>query len=90
MAERRVNVGAEVGLHARPAAIFVQAAGQAPVGVTVAKAGGEPVDAKSILAVLSLDVRGGEEIVLRADGDGAEQALDRLAEIAAAEEPAGA
>lgn len=90
MAERRVTVGAGVGLHARPAAIFVQTAAQAPADVTVAKVGGEAVNAKSILAVLGLDVRGGEEIVLHADGEGAEQALERLAEVAAAEEPASA
>ena len=88
MAERRVNVGAEVGLHARPAAIFVQTASKAPVSVAVAKGDSEPVDAKSILAVLSLDVRGGEEIVLSAEGEGAEEALAELATVAAAEEPA--
>lgn len=88
MTERRVTVGAEVGLHARPAAVFVQAAAEAPTDVTVAKGDSDPVDAKSILAVLGLDVRGGEEIVLRADGDGAEGALERLAEVAAADEPA--
>lgn len=88
MAERRVTVGAEVGLHARPVAVFVKAAGNAPADVTVAREEGEPVDAKSMLAVLGLDVRGGEEIVLRAEGEGAEQALEQLAEVAAAEEPA--
>lgn len=90
MAERRVTVGSKVGLHARPAALFVQAASKAPLDVTVAKAGSDPVNAKSILAVLGLDVRGGEEIVLRADGDGAEEVLERLAAVAAAEEPTGA
>lgn len=38
-------------------------------------------DARSILAVLALDVRHGDEVVLRADGDGAEAALDRLASL---------
>jgi phosphocarrier protein len=33
--------------------------------------------------VLGLDVRGGQEIVLTAEGDGAEQALDELAALAA-------
>jgi phosphocarrier protein HPr len=82
-ATRRVVVGSKVGLHARPAALFVQAASRLPVRVTVAREGGDPVDARSILAVLGLDVRGGEEIVLAADGDGAEQALDELATLAA-------
>jgi len=78
MAERRAVVGSKVGLHARPAALFVRTVAKLPVKVTVAKDGKDPVDAASILAVLALDVRGGEEIVLAADGDGAEQALDEL------------
>ena len=82
-ATRRVVVGSKVGLHARPAALFVQAAAKLPVKVTIAKDGKPPVDARSILAVLGLDVRGGQEIVLAAEGDGAEQALDELAALAA-------
>jgi len=75
MAELAVTVPDGVGLHARPAAIFVQAAARAPADVTVGRPGGEQVNAKSILAVLALDVGGGEEIVLRAVGNGADQAL---------------
>ncbi|GII53336.1 phosphocarrier protein [Planotetraspora thailandica] len=82
MAERKVSVEAEVGLHARPAATFVQTAAKAPFDVSIAKAGGRPVSAKSILSVLALDVRQGEAIVISADGEGAEELLDRLAEIA--------
>jgi phosphocarrier protein HPr len=84
MPERRVVVGSKVGLHARPAAMFVQAAAKQPVKVTIVKAsGGDPVDARSILSVLALDARGGDEIVLAADGDGADQALDELAALVA-------
>ena len=81
MAERKATVKSAVGLHARPAAIFVQAATRVPLDVTLAKTGSAPVDAKSILAVLSLDVRSGEEIVLHADGPDAEQYLDSLATV---------
>jgi phosphocarrier protein HPr len=84
MPERRVVVGSKVGLHARPAAMFVQAAAKQPVKVTIAKgAGGDPVDARSILSVLALDARGGDEVVLAAEGDGADQALDELAALVA-------
>jgi phosphocarrier protein len=83
MPERRVVVGSKVGLHARPAAMFVQAAAKQPVKVTIAKTGGDPVDARSILSVLALDARGGDEVVLAADGDGADQALDELAALVA-------
>jgi phosphocarrier protein len=36
MPERRVTVGSKVGLHARPAALFVQAAARQPVKVVAA------------------------------------------------------
>jgi phosphocarrier protein HPr len=88
MPERRVVVGSKVGLHARPAALFVQAAARQPVRVTIAKDGKPPVDAKSILAVLGMDVRGGEEVILAAEGEGAEAALDDLAAVVAADHDA--
>ncbi len=83
MAERRVVVGSKVGLHARPAALFVQAASRQPVRVRIAKEGTDPVDARSILSVLALDARGGDEVVLSAEGDGADAALTELAELVA-------
>ena len=81
MPQRTVTVASRVGLHARPAAVFVKAASAAALPVTIAKQGREPVSARSILAVLGLDVRGGEQVVLDAEGDGAEAVLDRLAEL---------
>ncbi|MEV4887861.1 HPr family phosphocarrier protein [Nonomuraea sp. NPDC055795] len=82
MAERKAVIAAEVGLHARPAATFVQTATKAPIDVTVGKAGGPQVNAKSILSVMGLDVRQGETIVITADGEGAEDVLDELVKIA--------
>ena len=78
MPERKVKVGSTVGLHARPATIFTQAASKQPVKVTIGKPGGKAVDARSVLFVLGLDVRGGDEVILSADGDGADTALDEL------------
>ncbi len=88
MSERQVIVGSAVGLHARPASLFVQAAGRAAVPVFIAKPGGEPVDARSILSVLGLDARGGDTIVLSADGPGADAVLDDLATIVATDHDA--
>src|SRR5919204_4602447 len=85
MPERHVVVGSKVGLHARPAALFAQAAARQPVKVTLAKPGDDPVDARSVLMVLGLDVRGGEEVILAAEGDGAERALDELAALVASD-----
>ena len=78
MSERRVVIASTVGLHARPAALFTQAAAKAPMPVTIAKAGGTPVDARSILFVLTLGVTHGDEVVLAAEGEGADEALDTL------------
>lgn len=84
MPERRVTVAAPEGLHARPAAVFVKAATETGTPVTIARPdGGEPADAASILSVLALDVRHGEQVLLRADGADAEAALDRLARLLA-------
>ena len=85
MPERTVVVGSKVGLHARPAALFVKAASAQPVTVNIAKPGGDPVPANSILSVLTLDARGGQEVVLSADGEGADAALDALAALLASE-----
>jgi phosphocarrier protein HPr len=78
MASRTVTVASRVGLHARPAALFTQAAAATGIGVTIAKSGGDPVNAASILSVLGLGVGSGEQVVLAADGDGADAALDGL------------
>ena len=81
MASARAVVGGTVGLHARPAALFVRAAAAQPVPVTVRRPSGEPVSAASILAVMSLGVGSGETVVLEADGEGAEAALAELVEL---------
>lgn len=81
MPERRVTVGWAEGLHARPAAILVRAATATGVPVTIAKGDGTPVNAASMLAVLGLGAECGDEVVLAAEGGGAEAALDRLAAL---------
>lgn len=85
MPERIVTVASRVGLHARPAAVFVKAASAAPVPVTIAKGAGEPVSARSILAVLGLDVRNGDEVTIAADGVQADAVLDELADLLSAD-----
>ncbi|MFD3511691.1 HPr family phosphocarrier protein [Streptomyces sp. NPDC058657] len=83
MVERRVTVGWAEGLHARPASIFVRAVTATGVPVTIAKAGGNPVNAASMLALLGLGAQGGEEIVLGSESADADAALDRLAKLVA-------
>ncbi|MGW7359960.1 HPr family phosphocarrier protein [Streptomyces sp. NPDC054802] len=78
MAQRVVSIGSRSGLHARPAAIFVQAAAQAPVPVTIAVEGKPPVPANSLLGVMTLGAGCGDPVTLTAAGDQAEAALDML------------
>jgi phosphocarrier protein len=66
------------GLHARPAALFVKLASEQPAEVTVRKDGEDPVDANSILGIMTLGAAAGDELVLSAEGDGAEASLDAL------------
>ena len=79
MSERQVRVGSKVGLHARPASLFAKAVANAGVPVQIAKDGQPPVNARSLLNVLTLGVKYGELVTLYAEGDGADAALDELA-----------
>lgn len=83
MPERRVIIASRTGLHARPAAIFVKAAGEQPVRVLIGVGDGPAVRADSLLSVLSLGARKGTEVILRAEGGRAEEALGALAELLA-------
>ena len=78
--ETRMVVRHQIGLHARPAALFVQAASKFDSEIYVRNhtAGSGPVDAKSILGVLTLGVGRGHEIGVEANGADAEQAIAEL------------
>ncbi|WP_409485599.1 HPr family phosphocarrier protein [Arsenicicoccus dermatophilus] len=78
MASKNVTIASSVGLHARPASMFVQAATATGLPVTIAKEGGDPVDARSILAVMALGAKHGDVVTLSAEGEGAEGKLDEL------------
>lgn len=78
---RTVHIGSSHGLHARPAKLFAQAAKEAGIPVTIAKDPGNPVNAASILGVISLGIEHGDYVTLTADGDEAERVLDGLAEL---------
>jgi phosphocarrier protein len=78
MARREVMIGSRVGLHARPAALFVQAATATGLPVRISKGGGTSVDARSMLGVLALGALNGDTVLLESDGDGADAALDDL------------
>ena len=83
--QRRLHVGNRLGLHARPAARFVEAAGRFEAVVTVSDetTGRGPVDGRSLTALVTLGVRQGHDIVVRASGEEAEAALEALEALAA-------
>jgi len=80
MLQTRVQVINEVGLHARPASLFIQAANefQSDIEIRNETAGSDWVDAKSILSVLMLAVEQNHIIELRAEGADAEEAIKAL------------
>ncbi|MFJ8254679.1 HPr family phosphocarrier protein [Streptomyces sp. NPDC094466] len=83
MHQQTVAIASRSGLHARPASLFVKAAARQPVKVTIAREGRDPVDARSMLAVLALAAPRGETVVLSAEGDGARAAVEEPAELLA-------
>ncbi|TMD31955.1 MAG: HPr family phosphocarrier protein [Chloroflexi bacterium] len=71
------------GLHARPAMLFARAAGACAARVTIENLDreGPPVDAKSLILVLSKGVERGHRIRLTAEGPDADEALRSLREL---------
>jgi phosphocarrier protein len=81
MGERQVIIGSKVGLHARPASLFAKAVKDTGVPVQIAKDGQPPVNAGSLLNLLTLGAEFGQEVTLYAEGEGADAALDELSEM---------
>jgi phosphocarrier protein len=77
MATRTATIASGHGLHARPAALFVQAVNDSGLDVTIEK-DGRDAPAGSILGVISLAVNQGDTVTLSAEGDNADAVLDSL------------
>ena len=84
MAQRETTVGPEEGIHGRPAARILKAAKGFSSQIVLMK-GDREVNAKSIIKITGF-ARKGEKVTVRAEGDDAEQAVDTLAEVIAADE----
>jgi len=82
MPEREVKILNKLGIHARPAAEIVKAAGKFKSNITIVRDDLE-VNAKSIMGVMMLAAEHGATIALRAIGDDAEAALDALSAVIA-------
>ena len=83
MPQRDVKILNKLGIHARPAAEIVKAAGKFKSNITIIRDDLE-VNAKSIMGVMMLAAEHGSTVTLRAIGDDADAALDTLAGVIAA------
>ncbi|ADU75155.1 MAG TPA: HPr family phosphocarrier protein [Hungateiclostridium thermocellum] len=80
MVEKTVVITNPEGLHARPAALFVQTAGKFTSNVWI-KVGKTKVNAKSIMGLISLAVAQGTEVVIGAEGEDEEKAVEELIDL---------
>jgi phosphotransferase system HPr (HPr) family protein len=83
MIETTLTVRHKLGLHARPAALFVQTASRfaSKIRVTNVTRQNKTADAKSILGVLTIGVGQNHTITLTADGPDAEAAINSLTDL---------
>lgn len=85
MSKRPVVVKLKTGLHARPAALFVQEANKFSAEIFVEK-DDKKVNAKSIMGIMSLAISTGTEITISAEGPDAAGAVDALVSLVSKEE----
>jgi len=78
--EKRLIIRHKQGLHARPAAMFVQIANRYDSNISVTKDSQE-VNGKSIMGILMLAAEIGSEIMVKAEGEDAQQAVNELEKL---------
>lgn len=81
MAKQSCIVGPEVGLHARPAADFVRIATLSNHSVTVTNRVGKKAQGNSILGILSLGAKHGEELSIEVQGPDEDKVLEALIRV---------
>ena len=77
---RELVVKNKTGLHARPAAVFVQIANKFDSEITIEKED-QKVNGKSIMGILMLAAEKGAIITIIAEGDDAERAVEELSQV---------
>ena len=80
MPEIALTILHEVGLHARPASMFVQTAAKFSSDISVTH-GDITANAKSILSILTLGAQKDAELIIKAEGDDADEALQVLEQL---------
>ena len=80
MPTRSVVVGSAVGLHARPAAIISEAAGDLDSDVMIGLPGADPVDAASALMIMTLGAGKGATVEVSGEDEADVDAIAALVE----------
>ena len=78
--ERKFVIKSKLGLHARPAALFVRTANRFKSEVSIQK-GKQKVNGKSIMGVMMLAAGPGSHITLRITGEDAESAMEEFVKL---------
>lgn len=82
--EKKIVIKNKTGLHARPAAIFVQIANKFDSEISV-KRGNQTVNGKSIMGILMLAAGKGSKILIKAEGLDSEAAVNALEKLLSGE-----
>jgi phosphotransferase system HPr (HPr) family protein len=85
LVKKKVIVKNKQGLHARPAALFVQIANKYDSRITIRR-DEEEINGKSIMGILMLGAEKGSEIIIEAEGDDAQKAVSALEDFISTEE----
>jgi len=80
MKKRKVTIKNKIGLHARPAALFVQTCSKYKSDVYIEKDGNR-VNAKSIMGIMALGVAQGEEVNIIVDGYDEKKAIEDIIDL---------
>ena len=75
--EKTITIKNKQGLHARPAALFVQVANKFNSDITISK-GRNKVNGKSIMGIMMLEAGRGAKVTITTKGEDAEQAMTEL------------
>ena len=77
MTEKKAVIGNPTGMHARPASKLLALIKKYKCGLTL-ETNGKPTNPRSILNLLSMGLKQGSEVTVRADGENEAQAADEI------------
>lgn len=78
MSKKTAVVGSQVGLHARPASVIAEAAGEYDDDILLSVDGEEPIDAASVMLIMTLGAEKGTVVTVESDN---EEAVEKIAAL---------